>query len=238
MEVINIKDLPELERPREKAKHYGINKLSNAELLALVIGSGTREANVLMVANDLLVKAQSIENLFCLTYYDLLKVNGIKEATAFRFLAISELIKRRGLSSVINHYTGSESIAVRYLDIIGKNKNESMYLLGLDDKGAIIFEHELYVGTHSHFVSSEDEIINKLKKENTRFFILVHNHPSGEVEPSQDDRVATNHLMVMAKRNNLILLDHIIVGPNNRYYSFFEKQALVINSCIKQDNRI
>ncbi|MCQ2794466.1 MAG: DNA repair protein RadC [Bacilli bacterium] len=227
MEVINIKKLPELERPREKAKHYGINKLSNIELLALVIGSGTRDANVLMVAQDLLTKTHGIEHLLNISYQDLLKVNGIKEATALRFLAINELVKRAGQSSVTSTYQSSEGVARRYQQIIGGNNNESLYLIGLDDKGKLVKEREIYVGTNSHFVSSEEEIINYLKKEQIRFFMLVHNHPSGNVEPSKDDIIATNHLLVRAKRNNLILVDHIIVHISGGYYSFRETQGLL-----------
>ncbi|MCQ2752876.1 MAG: hypothetical protein MJ206_01285 [Bacilli bacterium] len=227
MEVINIKRLPELERPREKAKHYGINKLSNIELLALVIGSGTKDANVLMVAQDLLIKTRGIEHLLNVSYQDLLKVNGIKEATAFRFLAINELVKRAGQSSVTSTYQSSESVARRYQQIIGGNNNESLYLIGLDDKGKLVKEREIYVGTNSHFVSSEEEIIDYLKKERIRFFMLVHNHPSGNVEPSHDDIIATNHLLVRAKRNNLILVDHIIVHISSGYYSFRETQGLL-----------
>lgn len=227
MEVIKIKDLPELERPREKAKHFGINKLSNAELLALIIGSGSKEANALMIANELLAKSCGINNLINYSFQEFMTINGIKEATAFRFLAINELVKRSGAISETNAFQSSEAIAKRYQKIIGGNAYESLYLIGLSQNGSIVLENEIYVGTNSHFVSSEDEIIDFLKKEKVRFFILVHNHPSGNVEPSQDDIIATNHLLVRAKRNNLILFDHLIVSRGNRYYSFKEANNLV-----------
>lgn len=227
MEVIKLKDLPELERPREKARHFGINKLSNIELLALIIGSGTKDMNVLMVATNLLAYAHSIDAMLDFSLQDYLRISGIKEATALRFLAISELLKRRGLSEKTINYTDSKSVAQRYRYIIGNNKNESMYLLAVDDKGQLINEKELYVGTKKAFISSEEEIIDELKRERARFFILVHNHPSSQVTPSEDDIISTNHLMVRAKRNNLVLLDHIIVSNNENYYSFKENDNLL-----------
>ena len=162
MEVIKLKDLPELERPREKARHFGINKLTNIELLALIIGSGTKDMNVLMVATNLLTYARSIDALLDFSYQDYLKITGIKEATALRFLAISELLKRRGLSERTIDYTDSKNVACRYRYIIGNNKNESMYLIAVNDQGHLIYEKELYVGTKQTFVSSEEEIIDEL----------------------------------------------------------------------------
>ncbi|MCQ2794598.1 MAG: hypothetical protein MJ214_00060 [Bacilli bacterium] len=227
MEMIKLKDLPELERPREKARHFGINKLNNVELLALIIGSGTKDMNVLMVATNLLRYAHSIDALLDFSYQDFLKITGIKEATAFRFLAIGELLKRRGLSDKTINYTDSKSVATRYRYIIGNNKNESMYLLAIDEKGNLIYEKELYVGTKQAFVSSEEEIIDELKRERARFFILVHNHPSNQVTPSEEDLISTNHLKVRAKRNNLLLIDHIIVSNGEDYYSFKEHDNLL-----------
>ncbi|MCQ2796427.1 MAG: hypothetical protein MJ213_03890 [Bacilli bacterium] len=227
MEMIKLKDLPELERPREKARHFGINKLSNIELLALIIGSGTKDMNVLMVATNLLSYAHSIDALLDFSYQDFFKISGIKEATAFRFLAISELLKRRGLSEKTINYTDSKRVAIRNRHIIGNNKNESMYLLAVDDKGSLIYEKELYVGTKQAFISSEEEIIDELKRERAHFFIIVHNHPSNQVTPSEDDLISTNHLKVRAKRNNLILLDHIIVSSGETYYSFKENDNLL-----------
>ena len=227
MEVIKLKDLPELERPREKARHFGINKLTNIELLALIIGSGTKDMNVLMVATNLLTYDRSIYSLLDFSYKDYLKITGIKEATALRFLAISELLKRRGLSERTIDYTDSKNVACRYRYIIGNNKNESMYLLAINEKGSLVYEKELYVGTKQTFVSSEEEIVDELKRERVRFFILVHNHPSNQVTPSEDDIISTNHLKVRAKRNNLLLLDHIIVSNNENYYSFKEHGNLL-----------
>ncbi|MCQ2792430.1 MAG: hypothetical protein MJ208_02780 [Bacilli bacterium] len=224
---MKIRDLPELERPREKARHFGINKLTNIELLALIIGSGTKDMNVLMVASNLLAFAHSVDALLDFSYQDYLKITGIKEATALRFLAISELLKRRGFANKSINYTDSKSIAIRYRYIIGNNKSESMYLIAVGDKGNLIFEKELYVGTKQSFVSNEEEIIDELKRERAHFFLLVHNHPSQLVTPSEDDIISTNHLKVRAKRNNLILLDHIIVSNTENYYSFKDHNNLL-----------
>lgn len=227
MEITKIRDLPELERPREKARHFGISKLSNTELLALIIGSGVKDMNALMIASNLLAHAHSIDKLTTMDYQEFIKVDGIKEATAYRFIAINELIKRRGLSTETINFTDSKSIALRYRYIIGNNKNESMYLIAVNEKGNLIFEKELYVGTKQTFVSSEEEIIDELKRERARFFLLVHNHPSQNVEPSEDDVISTNHLKVRAKRNNLILLDHLIVSKGENYYSFKDHDCLL-----------
>lgn len=228
MEIImDIKKLPILDRPREKARYYGINKLSNMELLALIIGSGSKENNVLMIATNLLVKAHGIENIINLSYKDLMDINGIKDATAFRFLAISELIKRKGLLNEPSSYIDAKSIANRYRYIIGNNIQESLYLIGVNEKGTIIFEKELYVGTNKSMVSSEEEILNILKIERIQFYIIIHNHPSKNINPSDDDMISTNHLLVKGKRNNIILLDHIIVSSTDEYYSFKEDNALL-----------
>lgn len=227
MEVINIKNLPPLERPREKARYYGIDKLSNCELLALVIGSGSKDNNALMIANNLLVKANGIKNLLELNLAELLTVTGIKEATAFRFLAFSELLKRRGFNDIEKTYIHSKDIAKRYRYLIGNEHQESLYLIGVNRDSHIILEKELYRGTKFNLVSSEDEIIAMCEKYRLPFFVLIHNHPSQTVNPSQMDIVSTNHLFVRAKEKNIVLLDHIIVSGKEEYYSFKEKDALL-----------
>ncbi len=227
MEVIRIKDLPELERPREKARHYGINKLSNIELLALIIGSGSKDSNALMIATNLLSFARNIDALLELSYEDYLKVSGIKEATAFRFIAISELLKRRGYSDKTINYKDSKSVGIRYSYIIGNNKTESMYLIAINKLGYLIYEKELYIGTKEGLRISNDEIVEELRRVHAKFFLIVHNHPSNVVNPSQEDIESTNNLVVSAKRNDLLLLDHIIVGSKENYYSFKEHDNLL-----------
>jgi len=223
---MKLTDLPELERPREKAQYYGINKLSNTELLALIIGSGSKENNVLNIASDLLSKAKSMENLLNFSLNDLLKVNGIKEATAFRFLAINELIKRKGELSAEDNFIDSKAIAERYKYKIGSNEQESMYLVAISKQGKMLFEKELYKGTSSNLISSEREIIKELEIAKAKFFVLVHNHPSSSVTPSNDDFLSTNRLRQKAKDKNLFMLDALIVS-NNKYYSFKEKEQFL-----------
>ncbi len=224
---MNIKSLPELDRPREKARHYGINKLSNIELLALIIGSGSKDNNVLNIASNLLATAKSIEQILAYSLNDLLLINGIKEATAFRFLAISELLKRKGELNSEDHFINSKELANRYRYIIGNNKQESMYLIAISIKGKLIFEKELYKGTSSNLISSEEEIIKELLDSKAKFFILVHNHPSSSVLPSEDDVLSTNHLLVRAKKHNLIMLDSIIVTSSSSFYSFKDEDELL-----------
>ena len=154
-------------------------------------------------------------------------INGIKEATAFRFLAINELVKRKGLCSSISLPTDSESIAKRYRYIIGYNKTESMYLIAISEKGNLLFERELYIGTKKNIVSNEDEIIDTLKRERATFFIIVHNHPSGCILPSDADKLATAKIIGKAKDHGLVFLDHIIVSSNENYYSFKDNHDLL-----------
>lgn len=227
MEIINIKKLPPLERPREKARYYGIEKLSNNELLALIIGSGSKDANALMIANNLLIKANGINNLLNLSFNEFLSVNGIKEATAFRFLAINELLKRRGLNDEKTIYIHSQDIAKRYRYLIGSNNQESMHLIGVNNKSNIIFEKELYRGTKTNLISSEEEIIAICRRMGVSYFLLIHNHPSQDARPSQSDIISTNHLYIYAKKQKIILLDHIIVANKDEYYSFKESDSLI-----------
>lgn len=226
MEVIKIKDLPILDRPREKAKHYGIDKLNNSELLALIIGSGTKSNNALMIANSLLVKTKGIDNLLDYSYKDYLKVDGIKEATAFRFIAINELIKRINYSKNDGIYIDSKSLAIRYSYLIGNNDKESMYLILLNKKGEIVKEMQLYLGTNKSLLTSQKEIIDLIKKEEEKIFILIHNHPSGDVYPSDMDKSSTISLMHFAREEHIYFYDHIIVSKSN-YYSFKDSDDLL-----------
>jgi len=225
MEVIKIKDLPYLERPREKAKHYGINKLSNAELLALIIGSGTKANNALMIANNMLAKTNGINKLLDYSFNDFLRIDGIKEATAFRFLAIGELLKRKGYISNQTTYINSASLAKRYCYVIGSSLKESMYLIILNKKGEIVKESEIYLGTNNSLLSSEKEIINLVIKEGENFFILIHNHPSGNASPSVEDKKSTRNLYELSRLFGLTFYDHIIVSKE-KYYSFKENEDL------------
>lgn len=224
---LKIRDLPIYDRPKEKAIRYGINTLSNAELLAILINTGTKDQSALAIANKLLDKYQTLTNLMKITEITDLMMSGIKINKALTLLAAFRLIDRiqRDKYRDLEYLNSTEEIAQKYIYDFSSAEKEMMLLIALDRSKKIIKEQLLYIGTKHGFDVDARAIVTLLRKLEADAFLLIHNHPSGNRFPSEDDIVTTKKIASLALKFNIKIADHLIIADYT-YFSFKEHSLL------------
>ncbi len=218
----SFKNYPAHLKPKEKALHYGIDSLSDIELLALIINTGYKDKSVLELASDIINSFFGLANLNNITYQSLIKIKGISKHKALLILSIFEINKRINLDNIEKQKLNLKQHLISKYQVIFKNKTrENLYIIYLNNLNKIIKEELLYQGVKNKLVCSPYEIINKVKENGASKFIIIHNHLSLDLKPSDEDIKFTNTLKEESNKNNLILLDHIIINKNS-YFSFNE----------------
>lgn len=204
---------------------YGLSSLSNEELIAILIRTGTKDESALDIAHRINSNAHGLKNLFHTSYQALLDINGIGPGKAMILSSCFELCNRY-LSSMHGE-TGkvtTTDIYNRYALELAKDNKEIFVLVILNRKKAIIHEENLYHGSELHIDCQPMEIVRKVIKHNGRYFYMIHNHPSGDITPSKEDIALTADIVGISHRLNVTLVDHIIIGDNG-YYSFQESSG-------------
>ena len=225
MNKLLIKDIPKEERPRERFIKYGVSSLSNEELIAIILKTGTKNISVKEISLNILKKYKIISNLNDININDLMKIDGIGEVKAMELISSIELGKRvcsyktKDKKKISNSY----DIYMYYRNLLNNKMQEYFYVLYLDNKKKIIENKLLYVGTINKSIAHPREIFKNAYLNSASFIVCVHNHPSGDPTPSKEDELITNNLIEIGKLNNIPILDHIIIG-NKSYYSFFEEE--------------
>ena len=210
---MKISDIPINLRPREKALQYGIEELSDQELLAIIIGSGVRGHSAIDIAGELLqTYAHSLEVLSNTNYQSLLGHLGLKKSIALRLLATFEFHKRliSNRYQKVEKIETNEQVYFRYRNLENLDQ-EVLIILMLDLKHRIIKEKTLYKGTFDSFSINAKQVIQELILAKAKFFYLIHNHPDEESTPSEEDIIATKVIEKTAKNLNVKLVNHIIV---------------------------
>jgi DNA repair protein RadC len=209
-----IKQLPLSERPREKLKAYGEKALSDAELLAILLGSGSRYKNALALAQELLQLFGDLRNLATRSLREISRLNGIGTVKGSRIKVALELSRRLSTwkpqpgTIICSPSEVYEYYRQRYRDI----KKEIFLCLMLDNKNRVIKEEEISVGTLDSSVVIPREAFADAIRESAGAIIFIHNHPSGSKEPSQEDIQVTLKLKEVAQLVGIELLDHVIVA--------------------------
>ncbi len=222
-----IKDLPVDERPREKLKEKGSENLSNEELLAIILRCGNKEESVKDLAIRLVKTLESFHDLKSITYQDLIKIKGIKDAKAISLLASIELGKRL-LNKPIGKkekITNAETLYKKFQAKTIGLKQEKLFAIFLNTKNEIIKEEVLFIGTQNKSITHPREIFNAAIKNSAVKFILMHNHPTGDVMPSKEDILFTENIKKIGDMMQIPLLDHIIISESS-FFSFFDHQML------------
>lgn len=225
-----IKDWAEDDRPREKMLQKGATALSNAELLAILISTGTREESALDLAKALLLKSSNnLDEISKLTPIELSKsVKGIGRAKAVSISAAIELGKRMRFSEPIEarQFSSSEAVAQDFMVTMSNLKQEEFWIVLLNKANKEIGRYRISTGGISS-AQVDNRIVLKYAIENlTTNIILIHNHPSGNLNPSRDDLNLTKNIITCCKPFDISVLDHIIIG-NKRYLSFSEEGYLI-----------
>ncbi|MBE5948085.1 MAG: JAB domain-containing protein [Lachnospiraceae bacterium] len=216
-----IKDLPENERPVEKFLLKGESALSDAELLAIIIRTGTKDLSALALADKLLKVSQGILGIHHLSVEELTSVKGIGKVKAIQLKAIGELSKRIARSMATQtefSFVSPEAIADRYMEDLRHLEQEQLMVLYLNTKCNLIKEEIITKGTVNMSIVSPREIFINAVKYKAVSLILLHNHPSGDPTPSRHDIEATYKVKEAGELIGISLIDHIIIG-DNRYVS-------------------
>lgn len=225
MAHFRISDFTDESKPREKLLNYGAEALSDAELLAILLGSGTRDRNVLELANDILRDNGGLSGLRKLVQEDFHRIKGIGPAKSASILSAIELGRRFSKSIRANEerqrITCKEDIYEYFHYQMEHLDHEELWILCLDTKKYVIREERLYSGTINSSNIRIAEVFKKPLLLNAASFVLVHNHPSGDPIPSAADIVTTRNIIEAGKLLNLPLVDHVVIGAG-RYVSINE----------------
>ena len=193
-----MKDIPNAERPYEKCLKQGAEALSDAELLAVLLRTGTKGENVLALAKRLLYEdgGAGLLGIHQFSFQSLMKLKGIGKVKAVQILCLSELAKRLSKASVEPRlrFSSSQSVAEYYMEDLRHRNQEVMKLLLLNSKAELIDETNISKGTvNASLVTPRELFVEALKKEAVSM-ILLHNHPSGDPTPSRDDILTTKRI--------------------------------------------
>lgn len=220
-----LKDVPAFERPREKALKNGVESLSNQELLAILIRTGTTSESVLNLAGSILYRLETISDLSEITLNELMEIKGIGPTKAVEIKAAIELGTRIIRNQNELHQVLTPSAVFKLLsDELRPLKQEHLYALYLNTKGKLISKKKITQGTSRMTLIDEKEIIKWACKYSASAMIICHNHPSGDPSPSEEDLKATEKMIRASKLVDIPLLDHIIIG--HTYFSLREKTRL------------
>lgn len=226
-ERIKISDFPEGERPRERLRKYGGEVLSNAELLAILLRTGTKNENIVELCNRILSSCGNLNGLLNVTFDELQSIKGVKVAKATQVLAIVELSKRfRSYRSGEDIKISSPTDIAQYVMEEMKNlKQEVLKVIMLSTKNVIIYEKNVFKGSLNSSIVHPREVYSEALKKNSASIIICHNHPSGDPTPSNEDLNITTRLKECGNMLGIELLDHIIIG-NGTYTSLKEKGVI------------
>ena len=216
-----IKDIKVDERPRERLVNYGASSLSNEELLAILLKTGTKNSSVKTLARDILNMIEDLSDLKDMTINRLSSIRGIGKVKAIELIACIELGRRIYADKKIvrNKFSTSNDIYINNRNLFIDKKQEYFYCLYLNNKNELIERKLLFMGTVNRSVVHPREVFKYAYLSSASGIICMHNHPSGDISPSRDDIMFTKALVETGRVQGIPVLDHIIIGCDN-YYSF------------------
>ena len=228
METVKIGDLPDELRPFEKYHKQGIDMLSDIELLALVLRTGTKKLNCMQLCRKVLdFGGGTLAGLYGKTEKELQNIQGIGPVKAVKIICICELARRiaRTKRSYDESLGTADKIADRYMEEMRHFKEERVVLLLLDIKCRLIKELTISIGTvNQSFLRPREVFVQALKYEAVNL-VLLHNHPSGDPTPSRADIQITDMILEVSKLVGIPLVDHIVIG--DCCYVSLRKKGLV-----------
>lgn len=213
--------------PYEKFMQYGPQVMSEAELLAIIIRTGTKEKNSLQIGEEILsLRGEGILGLCNLTLGELRNVDGIGEVKAVKLKCIAELSRRIWICHTREKldFSRPATVAAYYMETLRHASKEQVVLLSLNSKCELVKETVLSIGTVNASLVSPRELFLQALEDHAVTVILLHNHPSGDPTPSKDDYELTKRLRKAGELLQIPLLDHIIIG-DQCYTSFLESKC-------------
>ena len=214
--------------PRERLAKEGVEALSNQELLAILLRTGTRQASVFEIAQKVLSNLSSLTDLKKMTLQELQSLSGIGRVKAIELQAMIELGHRihKHETLEMESILSSQKLAKKMQQELGHKKQEHLVALYLNTQNQIIHQQTIFIGSATRSIAEPREILHYAIKHMATSLILVHNHPSGAVAPSRNDDHVTKLVKEACDLMGIILLDHLIVSHSN-YFSYREKTDLI-----------
>ena len=229
---IKMKVLPETERPYEKLEQYGAEILTNAELLAIIIKTGTKDETAVGLAQQILKlnteKDDNLKFLMELTVEEFMKIKGIGKVKAIQLKAVCELATRINL---ISNYKEKEILAPKdiaeiLIEKMRFEKQEILKVALLNNRNKLLKIRDVAKGGGNFAKATMSAILNEAVKIEAAKIILIHNHPTGDPTPSKQDIVFTQNVEQASNILGIQLLDHIVIG-NRNYVSIFSERAKI-----------
>ena len=214
--------------PRERLAKEGVEALSNQELLAILLRTGTRQANVFEIAQKVLNNLSSLTDLKKMTLQELQSLSGIGRVKAIELQAMIELGHRihKHETLEMESILSSQKLAKKMQQELGHKKQEHLVALYLNTQNQIIHQQTIFIGSATRSIAEPREILHYAIKHMATSLILVHNHPSGAVAPSRNDDHVTKLVKDACDLVGIVLLDHLIVSHSS-YFSYREKTDLI-----------
>jgi DNA repair protein RadC len=224
---LTLKEIPEEDRPREKLIRESEVSLSEAELLAILLGSGSRSESAVQLAQRILKESGGLSQLAQLSIVELCKFHGIGTAKASALKAAMELARRYHPdgSQSKRKLSSSESVFHEFKSKFAGKKQEEFWVIALNTKNRPTDRRMISQGTLSSSLVHPREVFRFAIRDSAASIIVLHNHPSGDPEPSTEDRKVTSILADAGKTLGIPLLDHVIIG-NSSYFSFRDSGLL------------
>ncbi|MBD8037306.1 DNA repair protein RadC [Solibacillus sp. A46] len=221
---LKIHDVLEVDRPRERLIRQGAKSLSNQELIAILLGTGTKKESVLTVANRVLINFEKLHNLKHATLEEIMDIKGIGEAKAVLLLAAIELGRRLATKDLEERFTirSPEDAATFLMQDMTSLQQEHFVCLFLNVKNQVLHKQTIFVGSLNASIVHPREIFREAVKRSAASIICAHNHPSGVPTPSPEDVDVTSRLYEAGKIVGVDLLDHVIIG-DHQFISMKEK---------------
>ena len=216
------------DKPREKLLYKGKVTLSDAELVAILIGSGNRNESAVALCQRILASVDNnLSALGKLSVKQLMEFNGIGEAKAITIAAALELGRRRRSEEALERYKITSSISVFELmqPLIGELEHEEFWIIYLNNSNKVILKNQLSKGGITGTLVDVRLVLKNALEVGAIGIILVHNHPSGALKPSEADKQITNKLKTAAQSLDIKVLDHLIV-TEKAYFSFADEGIL------------
>lgn len=216
-----MKELPISERPYEKLELYGADKLTNSELLAIIIKTGTKDETAVSLAQRILklndtVQTEDLSFLQNISISEYMSIKGIGKVKAIQLIALGEIAKR--INKPINKQNikikSSKDVANLLMNELRNEKREKVKIILLNSKNIVMKIKDISYGGTNFAMIETREILEEVIKNQAPKMILIHNHPSGDVTPSKADFSMTDRIYDAAKLVGVELLDHIIIGDN------------------------
>ena len=225
---INFKNIPNEDKPRERLYELGSENLSNEELLAIILKTGSKKMNVKELSLKLLEVIGDINNFRDIGINYLMQIDGIGKVKAIEIKAALELGRRvfscgEKLSKI--NLNSAKLVYNYFFEILCTKNQEFFYSVYVDTKGNYIGKKCLFIGTINSSIVHPREIFKEAYLLSANGIICVHNHPSGDCSPSKEDILITRKIKEISLIHGINLIDHIIIG-NGNYYSFYENNML------------